>query len=95
MIGTQPTGLLAGVVLSAVAHEGITATYNGQPAMLAVVTPDGQIVAMGPDVATEARAVAVNNYRDFLKARGHLRTLSRPIAPMVAPANTGAFKQKA
>lgn len=66
MIGSQPTGQLAGVIISAVAHEGLVVTVDGKPARLAIVTEDGQVVAAGPDVAREARAVAVNNYRDFL-----------------------------
>lgn len=85
MIGSQPTGQLAGVIISAVAHEGLVVTVDGKPARLAIVTEDGQVVAAGPDVAREARAVAVNNYRDFLQARGHIRTLSRPIEPGNAP----------
>lgn len=85
MIGTQPTGQIAGVIISAVAHEGLSVTVDGQPAQLAVVTEDGRIVAAGQDVAREARAVAVNNYRAFLQARGHIRTLSRPIEPGNAP----------
>ncbi len=79
MIGTQPTGAIEGVVISAVSHEGLTVTVDGQPARLAIVTDEGTIVAAGADVAREARAVAVNCYRAFLQSTGHLRVHSKPI----------------
>jgi hypothetical protein len=79
MIGTQPTGALPGIVISAVAHEGLSVTIDGKPARLAIIDADGQVVAAGPQVAREAEAVAVNNYRSFLKGTGHLRVLSKPV----------------
>lgn len=82
MIGTQPTGAVPGVVISAVAHEGLSVTVNGQPARLAVVLEDGTVVAAGREVAREAQAVAVNMHRQFLKGNGHLRVLSAPIKPV-------------
>lgn len=81
MIGNQPTGTLQGVVISAVVHEGLRVTVDGRPAQLAIVTEDGRIVAAGPEVAREARSVAINLYRNFLKGLGHLRVLSKPIQP--------------
>lgn len=84
MIGQQQTGAIQGVVISAVSHEGLTVTVDGKPARLAVVTDDGQVIAAGVDVAREARAVAVNSYRGFLKGKGFLRVLSNPIAKNVA-----------
>jgi hypothetical protein len=80
MIGDQPIGAIEGVVISAVAHEGLTVLVNGKPAHLAVVTEEGQVIASGADVAREARAVAVNCYRQFLKGKGFLRVLSKPIS---------------
>ena len=80
MIGTQPTGTLPGVVISAVVHEGLTVTVDGKPARLAVVTDDGRIVAAGDQVAREAEAVAINTYRAMWLGQGHLRVLSKPIA---------------
>lgn len=80
MIGTQPTGLLPGIVISALTHEGLTVTVDGRPARLAVVLDDGTVVAAGRDVAREAQAVAINLYREFLKGNGHLRVLSAPIS---------------
>jgi hypothetical protein len=79
MIGTQPTGTIAGVVISAVLHEGLTVTFNGAHARLAIVTDDGHVVASGDDVAREVEAVSVNCYRGFLKGTGHLRVHSKPI----------------
>jgi len=79
MIGTQPTGAIAGVIISAVTHEGLTVTVDGRPARLAIVTDDGQVIAAGDQVAREARAVAVNSYRGFLQGQGHLRVLSKPL----------------
>lgn len=79
MIGTQPTGALQGVVISAVAHEGLTVMVDGKPARLAIVTDDGEVIAAGRMVAREAEAVAVNSYRQLLQGQGHLRVLSRPI----------------
>ncbi|ATA54557.1 hypothetical protein CKY39_16080 [Variovorax boronicumulans] len=81
MIGTQPTGAIGGVIISAVSHEGLTVTVDGKPARLAIVTDDGQVIAAGTEVAREAAAVAVNNYRGFLQGKGFLRVLSKPIAP--------------
>lgn len=79
MIGTQPTGAIQGVHISAVSHEGLTVTVNGVPGRLAIVTDDGRIIAVGQDVAREAEAVAVNSYREMLKGQGWLRVMSKPI----------------
>jgi hypothetical protein len=46
---------------------------------LAVVDADGKIVAIGPQVARETEAVAINSYRAFLRGLGHLQILSEPI----------------
>ena len=80
MIGTQPTGAIEGVVISMVAHEGLTVTAHGKPARLAIISEDGQVLAAGDDVAREAEAVAINSYRQFLQCKGHLRVLSKPIS---------------
>lgn len=79
MIGQQPTGAVPGVVISAVAHEGLSVTANGKPARLAIVAEDGTVIAAGDQVAREAEAVAVNSYRQLLQGQGHLRVLSKPI----------------
>ena len=68
MIGTQPVGTLSGVVISAVSHEGISVTVDGKAARLAILTDDGRVIAAGKQVAKEVEAVALNSYRNFLKA---------------------------
>lgn len=78
MIGTQPTGTLGAVIISAVSHEGLSVTVDGKPARLAIVLEDGTIAAAGQLVAQECEAVAVNCYRNTLQGKGHLRVLSRP-----------------
>ncbi|MFL9669021.1 hypothetical protein WIX39_018875 [Variovorax sp. AB1(2024)] len=80
MIGTQSTGAIEGVVISAVSHEGLTVTVDGKPAKLAIVSDDGQVVAVGDLVAREAEAVAVNCYRNILLGKGFLRVMSPPLA---------------
>ncbi|MCE2658327.1 MAG: hypothetical protein LW854_08765 [Rubrivivax sp.] len=79
MIGTQPTGRLPGVVISAVGHEGLSVTANGRPARLAVVDENGQVLVAGPEVAQEAEAVAINMYRKIWQHQGHLRVHSKPL----------------
>lgn len=86
MIGPQTTGTIQGVVISAVSHEGLTVTVNGKPARLAVILEDGTVFASGPDVASEAEAVAINSYRKFLQGEGYLRVVSNPLAPDPAAA---------
>lgn len=81
MIGTQQTGRIDGVVITAVSHEGLTVMVDGKPARLAIVTEDGKIIASGKDVAKEAQSVSVNCYRQVLKGKGWLRELSNPIKP--------------
>ena len=58
MIGHQPTGAVPGVVITAVAHEGLRVMVDGRPARLAIVTEDGTIVAAGDRVAREAERQA-------------------------------------
>jgi hypothetical protein len=79
MIGQQPTGAIGGVIISAVAHEGLSVTVDGKRARLAIVTDDGQVIAAGHLVAREAEAVAVNSYRQLLQGQGHLRVVSKPL----------------
>jgi hypothetical protein len=79
MIGPQYTGAINGIVISAQSHTGLKVTARGEPALLAVVTADGEIVAVGDLVAKEAEAVAINAYRNFLAGKGHLKVYSRPL----------------
>ena len=79
MIGTQPTGALPGIVISAVSHEGLSVTIDGKPARLAVINEAGEVVAAGDQVAREAESVALNNYRQFLQGKGYLRVVGKQI----------------
>ena len=79
MIGTQPTGAIAGVVLTAVAHEGLRVTVDGRPGRLAVLDDAGNIVSSSPLVAREAESVVLNMHRNFLQGQGHLRVMSNPV----------------
>jgi hypothetical protein len=92
MIGTQPTGALPGIVISAVSHEGLTVTIDGKPGRLAVLDEHGKVVAEGEQVATEAEAVAINSYRNFLQCKGHLRTRSATIEAKKRPARVPKAK---
>ena len=80
MIDQLPVGTIEGVVISAVAHEGLRVTVDGKPARFAILTEDGQLIDAGNQVTKEAEAVAVNNYRNFLQGKGHLRVLSNPLS---------------
>lgn len=79
MIGTQPTGAIQGVVITAVAHEGLSVLVDGKPGRLAIVDEAGNVITASPMVAREAEAVALNSYRNFLQAKGHLRVHSKPL----------------
>jgi hypothetical protein len=79
MIGTQPTGTMPGIVICATSHEGLQVLANGRPARLAIVDESGHVLASGDDVAREAEAVALNNFRNAMMGKGFLRTLSRQI----------------
>lgn len=46
---------------------------------LAIIDDDGNVIVAGDDVAREAEAVALNNYRNTLKGQGYLRTYSAPL----------------
>lgn len=91
MIGTQKTGRLPGIVISAIVAEGLVASANGKPAKLAIVSEDGQILADGPEVAYEALSVAVNLYRQVLQGKGWLRVLSPNLDPDVVKANPDKY----
>ncbi len=86
MIGDQPTGTIDGVVISAVAHEGLSVMVRGGRGRLAVLDENGQVVADGDDLALEVEAVAINAYRNLLKGQGHLRVLSAPLQAHGRPA---------
>ena len=95
MIGEQPTGLVRGVFITATAHEGLSVTINGQPGRLAVLDEAGNVVAEGHEVAREAEAVAINNYRSMLKGIGHLTVMSKPLDADPAGAQQPAVPERA
>lgn len=78
MIGPQETGHVPGIEFSTAPHEGVTVAVAGRRKRLAVIDDDGSVIAAGVDVALEVRAVAVNSYRAFLEAGGHMRIRLRP-----------------
>lgn len=80
MIGTQPTGTLQGIFIYATSHEGLHVLADGKPARLAIVDDNGQVIASGDDVAREAEAVALNNFRNTLMGKGYLRTLGKQLS---------------
>ncbi|MCI5070139.1 hypothetical protein [Acidovorax sp.] len=80
MIGTQPTGTLPGIVICATSHEGLKVSVDGKPARLAIVDEGGRVLAAGEDVAREAEAVALNNFRNALMGKGFLRSISKRIS---------------
>lgn len=80
MIGTQPTGTLPGIVICATSHEGLQVLVDGKPARLAIVDEGGHVLAAGAEVAREAEAVALNNFRNTMMGKGYLRTMGKPIA---------------
>lgn len=66
-------------VINAISYAGFSVTTaNGEPAMLAVVDKDGNVLDSGAGVAIAAWNVAINSYRNFLKGSGHLRVHSGP-----------------
>lgn len=79
MIDQLPVGTIEGVVISAVAHEGLRVTVDGRPARFVLMTEDGQLIDAGNQVTKEAEAVAVNNYHNYLLGKGHVRVLSNPM----------------
>ena len=94
MIGNREQGAIQGAVISAVSHEGLSVTFNGKPARLAIVGDDGQVIASGPQVAKEAEAVAVNAYRGLLKLQGHIRVVGSPIEAEGAIQGPGRHRRK-
>ncbi|GKT24399.1 hypothetical protein [Acidovorax sp. SUPP3334] len=79
MIGNQRTGGLLGVAMHATSHEGLLVDADGKRARLSIIDDEGKVIAAGADVAREAEAVLLNNYRKTLKGQGFLRTYSNAI----------------
>ncbi|WP_321941685.1 MULTISPECIES: hypothetical protein [Paraburkholderia] len=66
-------------IISARAWDRYTfQTARGQPATLAIVDLDGNVLDSGPDVAREIWDIAILAYRQYLRGEGYLRTISSP-----------------
>lgn len=79
MLGEQPTGAIDGVYIHAVSHQPPTATYQGKPVQLAIITADGKVIAAGEQLSREIESAVINCYRNTLKGQGFLRVTSNPI----------------
>ncbi|WP_080414553.1 hypothetical protein [Burkholderia ubonensis] len=67
--------------ISAVSYQGLSVvTPNGEPATLAVIDRDGNVIEAGPSVAQAVWNVSIGAYRNFLMGTGHLRVLAKPAA---------------
>ena len=79
IVGEQ-TALAGTMQLSAVVHEGIRIDHpEGKICRIAIIDENGQVVAGGEDVTKAVFDVAIGAFQNLLKARGHLRTYSKPI----------------
>lgn len=79
IVGEQ-TALAGTMQLSAVVHEGIRIDHpEGKTCRIAIIDENGQVVAGGEDVTKAVFDVAIGAFQNLLKARGHLRTYSKPI----------------
>ncbi|MDN7545069.1 hypothetical protein [Burkholderia cenocepacia] len=75
---TQVAAAISGTI-SAVSFQGLSiVTPDGNPATLAVLDQNGNVVDAGPAVTRVVWEVAVRPYRNFLIGNGHLRVLSKP-----------------
>lgn len=75
---TQVAAAIASTI-SAVSFQGLSiVSPDGNPATLAVVDRDGNVIDAGPAVARAVWDVAIRSYRNFLIGSGHLRVLSKP-----------------
>ena len=52
---------------------------EGKTCRIAIIDENGQVVAGGEDVTKAVFDVAIGAFQNLLKARGHLRTYSKPI----------------
>lgn len=72
-------GDLQNSVIGAVSYAGFhVTTATGEPATLAVLDKDGNVIDAGASVSIAAWNVAITTYRNFLKGAGHLRVHSKP-----------------
>jgi hypothetical protein len=75
----QEIGDLQHSIISAFSYAGFAiTTATGEPATLAVLDKDGNVIDAGPSVSIAAWNVAIKAYRNFLQGTGHLRVHSQP-----------------
>ncbi|MDR6504066.1 hypothetical protein J2785_007260 [Burkholderia ambifaria] len=73
------SGDLKNSTISAVSYAGFSVTdANGEPAKLAVLDKDGNVLDAGASVAIAAWNVAILAYRNLLKGTGHLVVHTSP-----------------
>ncbi|HEX7906690.1 MAG TPA: hypothetical protein VF534_01175 [Paraburkholderia sp.] len=73
---------LRGSIISAVSYEGFTVTTaTGEPAKLAILDEDGNVLDAGPAVSAAAWKVVIAAYRQFLQDEGYLRVHTGPPGP--------------
>lgn len=74
-----PVAAALSSTISAVSFQGLSiVTPDGNPATLAVVDQNGEVVDAGPSVMRAVWDVAIRSYRNFLIGNGHLRVLAKP-----------------
>ncbi|KVM65403.1 hypothetical protein WJ59_17310 [Burkholderia gladioli] len=67
--------------ISAISYKGLSVTTgSGEPAHLAVLDLNGNVIDASPEVAHAAFDAAVRSYRNFLIGAGHLKVLTKPQA---------------
>lgn len=79
---TADTQIAAAIssTISAVSFQGLSIeTSDGNPAMLAVLDQNGEVVDAGPAVSRAVWEIAIRSYRNFLCAQGFLRV--RTVSP--------------
>jgi len=63
--------------VSAVSHKGLALKGpSGEPATLAIVDAQGNILDMGCDVEHAVWDTSIGSYRNFLRGRGALRVVT-------------------
>lgn len=65
--------------ISAIGHEGLSVTApDDQPARLAIIDADGNVIDAGPDVAAAAWNVTIKCFQNFMIGRGYMKVWSAP-----------------
>jgi hypothetical protein len=64
-----------GVVFTPRGYDGVSVAVAGKPARLAVVSEDGQVVALGQEVEEQFADASVLSYQMMLQCEGLLRSV--------------------